>query len=229
VCHNNGGANFSATNPPPPPNITFPNRNFNTNVEDVPNPARAVVPYGLDGGFGALPANADGSFGNKMFNTAPAAEAADTGPFFHNNIASTLEGVIGFYSGPQFNNPRAAAARFAFTPAQVAQLANFLRSLNTLQNIEVAARELDEVTQISGNPEAEMQNRLQSAFNDTDDAIGVLGQTSLYPTAVSQLTSARNFISQAQQPNTGSTRRFLASQAISQLNLARATVATIAP
>jgi cytochrome c peroxidase len=229
VCHNNGGANFSATNPPPAPNTTFPNRNFNTNVEDVPHPGRLVLNFPIDGGFGALPVNANGSFGNLAFNTAPAVEAADTPPFFHNNIASTLEGVIAFYTGPQFNNPRAPAARFAFTPLQVTQVTNFMRALNTLQNIDLAARELDEVTQTSGNPEQEMQNRLQAAFNDTRDAINVLNQKALYPTAVNQLTSARNLISQAQQPNGGNTRRILAGQAISQLNLARATVAVIVP
>jgi len=231
VCHNNGGANFNVVNPPPPPNTTFPNRNLNTNVEDVPNPARLLLPvsYPIDGGFGALPANPNGSFGNLAFNIAPAVEAADTPPFFHNNIASTLEGVIDFYTGPQFNNPRAPAARFAFTALQATQVVNFMRSLNTLQNIEVAARELDEVTQTHGNPEQEMQNRLTSAFNDTRDGINVLNQGSLYPTAVSQLTAARNFISQALQPIDGNARRQLASQAIGQLNLARATVATIVP
>jgi cytochrome c peroxidase len=229
VCHNNGGANFSPLNPAPAPNTTFPNRNFNTNVEDVPNPARMVLNFPIDGGFGALPANVNGSFGNLAFNTAPAVEAADTPPFFHNNITSTLEGVIQFYAGPQFNNPRAPAGRFAFTPQQVTQLAHFLRGLNTLQNIDIAARELDEVTQTSGNPVQEMQNRLQTAFDDVRDGIKVLTQGGLYPTAVNQLTAARNLISQAQQPNSGNTRRFLAGQAISQLNLARATVATIVP
>ncbi len=229
VCHNNGGANFNATNPPPAPSTSFPNRNFNTNVEDVINPARNVLNFPIDGGFGTLPANPNGSFGNLAFNTAPAVEAADTPPFFHNNITNTLEGVVAFYSGPQFNNPRAPAARFAFTRAQVSQLTNFMRALNTLQNINVAALQLDEITQISGNPEQEMQTRFQTAFTDVRDGINVLNQTSLYPTAVNQLIAARNFISQAQQPNTGNARRFLASQAINQLNLARATIASIAP
>lgn len=229
VCHNNGGANFSATNPPPAPSTSFPNRNFNTNVEDVPNPARLVVPYGIDGGFGALPANADGSFGNRAFNTAPAVEAADTPPFFHNNITDTLEGVLGFYTGPQFNNPRAPGGRFAFTALQAAQLTGFLRSLNTLQNTELAVRELDEVTLTHGNPEPEMTNRLTSASNDTRDAINVLNQQSLYPIAVNQLMTAQALISNAIVSSDGDTRRSLASQAITQLNAARATVATIAP
>ena len=231
VCHNNGGANFNATNPPPPPDITFPNRNFNTNVEDVVNPARALlpVPFPIDGGFGALPANLNGSFGNRAFNTPPGVEAADTPPFFHNNIANTLEGVIGFYTGPEFNGPRAPAGRFAFTPTQVGQLTGFLRALNTLQNIDVAQRQLQQVTEINGNPEAEMQNRLGGAFEDISDAITVLGQQSLYPVAVGQLTAASNLIAQAQQPNTGDFRRLRAQQAIDQLNLARSTIASILP
>jgi cytochrome c peroxidase len=230
VCHNSGGANFNPANPAPPPNPAFPNRNFNTQVEDVPHPARSVLNFPLDGGFGALPANLDGSLGNMAFNTASAIEAADTAPFFHNNVVTTLEGVIEFYAGPQFNAPPAPlAVQFAFSPQEVTQLAQFLRGINTLQNIDLSARELDEITQIAGNPEAEMQKRLQSAFNDIRDGINVLTQGGLYPTAVNQLVAARNFISQAQQPNTGNTRRFLAGQAIGQLNLARATIAAIAP
>jgi cytochrome c peroxidase len=229
VCHNNGGANFSPLAPAPAPNPTFPNRNFNTNVEAVVNPARAVVNFPIDGGFGSLPANPDGSFGNRAFNTASGIEAADTPPFFHNNITNTLEGVVDFYNGPVFNGPLPPAARFAFSPTQVVQVAHFMRGINTLQNIEVAARELDEITNISGNPEKEMQTRLQTAFNDIRDGINVLNQGGLYPVAVNQLIAARNFVSQAQQPNTGNARRHFATQAIGQLNLARATIATIVP
>jgi cytochrome c peroxidase len=238
LCHNNGGANFAPLTPnvpPPAPSPAFPNRNFNTNVEIGPHPARLLFSYPIDGGFGSLPDNGGGSFGNLAFNTAPVVEAADTPPFFHNNLVNTLEELVQFYGGPTFNTlpngqPRALGAQFSFNPTEVSQLANFMRALNTLQNINIAARELDEVTQINGNPEKEMQTRLQTAFNDTRDAINVLNQGSLFPTAVNQLIGARNLIAQAQQPNlAGSTRKFLAGQAIDQLNLARATVAVIAP
>ena len=105
-CHTNGGA-LSA-------GLGNENRNFNTNVEDVPLPARSVQNFPMDGGFGQTPSNGDGTFGNRTFNTASVVEAADTAPFFHNNLSTTLEDAVDFYSGPEFNAPRAAAARFNF-------------------------------------------------------------------------------------------------------------------
>jgi cytochrome c peroxidase len=48
-----------------------------------------------DGGFGRTD-NHDGTFGNRTFNTASVVEAADTAPFFHNNVVSTLEETVGF-------------------------------------------------------------------------------------------------------------------------------------
>jgi cytochrome c peroxidase len=105
----------------------------------VPHPARNVQNFPKDGGFGQT-SNGDGTFGNRTFNTASAVEAADTAPFFHNNVVSTLEGVVAFYSGPQFHNPRAPAARFNFNQTQRTNIANFMRAVNTLQNIDVATR-----------------------------------------------------------------------------------------
>lgn len=59
-----------------------------------------------DGGFGQVP-TIFGSFGNtddlpdpfghvelEEFNSPPLVEAADTGPFFHNNAESSLEGPV---------------------------------------------------------------------------------------------------------------------------------------
>lgn len=218
ACHANGGA--LATN--------GLNRNFNTNVEDVVHPARSVQNFPIDGGFG-LTANADGSFGNRAFNTTSVVEAADTEPFFHNNVVSTLEGVVNFYSGPEFNNPRLAGARFSFTPAQVSDIANFMRGINTLQNIDVARRELQEILALTGNPQLEVQSRLESARLDCNDAIRVLGQTGIFLSAVTQITSARQLVVQAQQTNNPSTRDTIINQAITALNAAQNLVAAITP
>lgn len=218
ACHGNGGA--IATN--------GLNRNFNTNVEDRINPARAVLNFPIDGGFG-LTANPDGSFGNRAFNTPSLVEAADTAPFFHNNIAATLEAAVTFYTGPEFNTPRAPAGQFSFTATQIAQIANFLRALNTLQNIDVARRPLNELLSINGNPAGEIQPRLQSALNDTNDAIRVLNQTSLFPLAVAQLTIARTQIILAQNTNQPPFRRPIVIAAIAALDAARPLIVTVAP
>ncbi len=218
ACHVNAGA--LATN--------GQNRNFNTNVEDVRHPARGIQNFPIDGGFGQTPANGDGSFGNRTFNTASVVEAADTPPFFHNNVVSTLEGVVDFYSGPEFNNPRAAAARFNFNQTQRDRLADFMRGINTLQNIDVARRELNEIlANIRGNPRRETDTRLQTAFEETQDSIDVLNEGGIFPSAVTHLTAARNLIAQAQHNTDTSARRSLVQQAIAKLGSARSAVATV--
>ena len=202
------------------------NRNFNTNVEDVLHPARGVLNFPIDGGFGRTN-NGDGTFGNRMFNLTSVVEAADTAPFFHNNVVTTLEGVVEFYSGPEFNGPRAVTARFNFNQTQRDQLADFLRALNVLQNIDIARRELQEIfANGKGNPRRETDTRLQTAFEETDDSIDVLNEGVIFATAVDQLSAARNLISQAQHSNDTSQRRSLAQQAITKLGIARNTVAS---
>jgi hypothetical protein len=214
-CHSNAGA--LATN--------LQNRNFNTNVEDVVHPARAIQNFPKDGGFGQT-ANPDGTFGDRSFNTASVVEAADTPPFFHNNVVSTLEGVVDFYSGPEFNGPRAPSARFNFNQTQKDQVADFMRGVNVLQDIDVARRELREIIANRGNPRREQDTRLRTAFEETQDAIDVLNDGGIFPYAVTQLIAARNFIAQAQHTTDGSQRRALVQQAIAKLGQARSAVAT---
>jgi hypothetical protein len=216
ACHNNGGALFF---------VDAQNRNFNTNVEDVPHPARSVQNFPKDGGFGRT-ANPDGTFGNRSFNTASVVEAAESAPFFHNNLVDTLEEVVEFYGGPQFNNPRDATARFSFNQLQRDQLANFMRALNVLQNIDEARRELKELIDNRSDPRSEQDTRLQSAFEDTQDGIDVLNGTKTFSTAIQQLTAARNFIANAQSSTDPAQRRSLANQAITKLNEARLSIAT---
>lgn len=215
ACHSNAGALAG----------NLQNRNFNTNVEDVVHPARSIENFPLDGRFGQTD-NGDGTFGNRTFNTTPAVEGADTGPFFHNNLTATLDGVIDFYTGPEFNNPRAVTARFSFDATQRAQMIGFLRGVNTLQNIDVAVRELDEILAINGNPQKEQETRLQTAFEETQDAIDVLSTGGLFPAAVTLLTDARTLIQQAQQTNNPGERRAFVQQALAKLGSARGTIAT---
>jgi cytochrome c peroxidase len=212
-CHTNAGALTA--------NLQNQNRNFNTNVEDKVHPARSVENFPLDGGFGRT-ANPDGTFGNRTFNTVSVVEAADTAPFFHNNVESTLESAIDFYSGPEFNNPR-TSGRFNFSPTQRNQIAAFLRSVNTLQNVDVARRELEEILANQRDPSQEQLTRLQTAFDETQDAIDVLTEGGIFPLAVARLTEARNLIAQAQ--GDAGTRRTLIQQAITKLGQVRSIVA----
>ena len=172
-----------------------------------------------------------------MFNTASVVEAADTAPFFHNNvegivvnnnITKALEDAVRFYNGPEFNNPR-ATGKFAFTEPEIDQIVAFLQGLNTIQNIDVARRELKELFEKQGDPRREQDTRLQTAFDETQDGIDVLGNSGLYPTAKTRLIEARNFISQAQVTEPPSQRRPLIQQAIAKLDAAKSAVATITP
>jgi cytochrome c peroxidase len=216
-CHNNAGALGLAGGT---------NGNFNTNVEDRPHPARGPgQDFPKDGGFGRAD-NGDGTFGNRAFNTASVVEAADTAPFFHNNVETTLEGVLDFYTGPEFNNPRPIALQFTFDQEQRTQIVQFMRAINTLQNIDVATRELREILANRRDPRREQDTRLQTAFGDTTDGINVLTEGGIFPDAVTRLTEARNLISQAQQTGDARQRRSLVQQAITTLGEARALVAT---
>ena len=95
----------------------------------VPHPARALLPFPTDGGFGQT-GNREGTFGDHSFNIASVVEAADTAPFFHNNVVNTLEEVVAFYAGPEFNAVRPPAGRFDFTRVQIKQIADFMRAIN---------------------------------------------------------------------------------------------------
>ena len=68
-----------------------------------------------------------------------------------------------------------------------------------------------------GNPRRETDNRLQTAFEETQDSIDGLNEGRIFADAVTQLTSARDLIAQAQHSNVTSQRRTLVQQAIVKL------------
>jgi cytochrome c peroxidase len=225
-CHRDGGA--LAVTP------AGQNRNFNTNVEDRDHPSRNGSPdvldpnFPFDGGFGktAPDPNPRRIFGNSAFNTASVVEAADTAPFFHNNVERTLLAAVKFYSGVEFNAPRGNTG-FAFDDAENDQIADFLRGINTLQNIDVAKRELQEILDNRNNPRNEQDKRLQTAFEETQDAIDVLTAPDaggIFSPAVADLNTAKQRISQAQLNTNAAQRRALVQQAINSLVGARAKV-----
>lgn len=178
-CHGNAGANT-------PAGI---NGNFDTNVEDLPlQPARLIdASIPLDGGFGAAPCTGSGGAqpcGDGKFNTPPLVEAADTGPFFHNNSINTIEGAVQFY---QFGLPGAFPSP-QFGPAQVQAIAAFLRVINALENIR-AAIDLEERAKLLSNQKAATE-LLELSVAELEDAIEVLSHASLHPVAVQRLRAA---------------------------------------
>ena len=188
-CHGNAGANVvGGANPG--------NRNFNTGVElflrnriNDPNFTVLGELRPVDGGFGtnpsgtfvslqAQPGFANENFGSNRFNTPSLVEAADSGPFFHNNIINDLEETIRFYNSAEFIT--ANGGFIPFSDPQVLQVGKFLRVINAIDNVEnIALREADRALlalQMHPNPDLVIHRILQIAIANTQDAMRVLNQ-----------------------------------------------------
>ena len=148
------------------------NRNFNTQTERLDSEARQLyaertgTPLNCDGGFGGqgpglddfnfdsdcglgadAPADGDGianpdAFGDGRFNSVSLIEAADTGPFFHNNAVDTIEEAVGFYRTTAFNDSP-SAQRFqinltGLSDTAITNIAALLRTLNAGFNLRQA-------------------------------------------------------------------------------------------
>lgn len=216
LCHFNAGANAD-------PGIFGPNpgnRNFNTGVEAFGNPIATrtgeFVPP--DDGFGR-------PTGDGTFNTPPVVEAADTGPFFHNNSVETIEEAVAFYNSDAFNDSpsgqvldQATGSGIALDSEQVAAIGAFLRVINALENI----RQSTEITRVAiAAVSARDRSRalLENAIEEAQDASGVLSGAGLNPETVAHLRSAVDLAQRAiaVYPN----RAELARECIAELSLAR--------
>jgi mono/diheme cytochrome c family protein len=178
-CHANAGANASFGN--------LGNANFDTGVENlVDQPARLTgetVPR--DDGLG-IP-------GDGTFNTPPVVEAADSGPFFHNNAVETIEGAVAFYDGAAFNaSPSGqAVGGIALDATQIVEVAAFLRVLNALENIRSGRGHLESALGVGFFQRKRSNVLLRRALIDAGDAIRVLAGGGLHPQAVLELQRAR--------------------------------------
>jgi len=210
-CHVNAGASadFGGGN--------LGNQNFDTGVENLPDrPARLAgqkVPR--DDGFGTP--------GDGTFNTPPLVEAADTGPFFHDNSVATLEAAVAFYDGDSFNNSPAGKALAGATGSgirldatQTQAIASFLRVLNALENI----RSSIELLESAAPHDDPTQSVFKQAIGDIGDAIRVLREADLHPEALAPLENARRYARRAQQALF--TRAYWLQQAVAALKQARA-------
>ena len=233
-CHNNAGANSGGG----PNNIGNVNRNFVTNVESSRNSALQGFP--LDGGFGATPANPDGSFGDLTFNSTPLIEAADTGPFFHTDTAiigapafnaqsaNTIEEASAFYATPAFaNRPGGNGQPLAMNAADITNIGRFLRATNAVFNVQMAFKRLQGAqgvgNQFGNNQLAVQQRLLVLARVEVDDALEVLqgapGGT-INPAQVAGLQTARTNIVAASTNNNFGSRMNQIGVALNELDMA---------
>ncbi|HLG13582.1 MAG TPA: hypothetical protein VJH03_03530 [Blastocatellia bacterium] len=218
-CHLNAGAS----------DFFFPgaNANFNTNVEQLPSqPADLVSPPQLnpaDGGFGPGPAP-PGVFGigNGTFNTPVLVEAADTGPFFHNNSIATIEGAVDFYNSAAFNNPPGFGSLIGgirLEATEVEAVAAFLRIINALENIR-SATDLEQRAKVAVSF-SQAQELLKLSIVELEDAIEVLSCGDLHPDAVAKLKESLAIDLIAVLVHDTSARNALINQAIARKNSAR--------
>ncbi|MGH9392512.1 MAG: hypothetical protein ACRD1Z_23150, partial [Vicinamibacteria bacterium] len=188
-CHFNAGANGD-------PAIFGPqagNLSFDTGVEELPD-----QPADLTGEL-VPPDDGFGRPGNGQFNTPPLVEAADTGPFFHNDAVATIEGAVAFYDGDSFNNSPAGQVLAGTTggeieldATEIEAVAAFLRVVNALENIRQSIELLE--ASVQARPSESERTLVSQASHEIEDAIRVLAERALHLDAVSLLREARALV-----------------------------------
>ena len=217
LCHANAGAtaNFGSG--------SIGNANFNTGVEDLPD-----QPADLSGELNP-PDDGLGTPGDGTFNTPPLVEAADSGPFFHNNAIETIEGAVAFYDGEAFNNSPSGKLLASRDPegvgieldgTQIVAIAAFLRVVNTLENIRQSIELLESSKEKRGAQQKEAKALLKRSISETRDSIRVLEGGGLHPEAVAHLQEAKRLTEKAARSLFFRDR--LTTQAIEEQNKARA-------
>lgn len=220
-CHNDAGALTQAGE----------NRQFATGVARLPTAPACRGNAPGDGGFGqtpvfnapiCVPAISAAFRGDQTFNTPSIIEAADTGPWFHNNaIDGQIEDAIRFYTSDVFNaSPVGGGNAFVLNQTQVNQIGALLRALNARENVRnaivVATRALNEPKKLS-------DPSLREARSETLDAIRVIREAPvpLYGNTniVERVSTAGNLLLRAIGEN-GAARRSSISSAIAALRQA---------
>ncbi|MGH7313371.1 MAG: hypothetical protein ACREJV_09365, partial [Candidatus Rokuibacteriota bacterium] len=207
TCHFNAGATPSFA-----PGI---NRDFDTGVETLSIPG---VPR--DGGAGTTFNPAITAFGDGTFNTPPLVEAADTGPFFHNNSVDTIEQAVEFYTTDAFaNSPSAAFAQINLNASEIRAIAAFLRVINADFNLGETKKYLELALQTSQFSKA--SRLITLAGLELNDAIGVLSEVRLHPRAVLRLRVTKALLDFAAETRLRAARNGLIATAITQQNVAK--------
>ena len=215
-CHTNAGAN----------NAAGFNRNFATNAANLTNIEARRFDAGMpgDGGFDRDPefevAGITATFhGNGSMNTASLIEAADSGPFFHNNSATTIEDAVRFYTTTTFSPDDP----FQLTDEQINQVAALLRALNALENIR-SSNAFSE--QAQGGSSLRVREAVALIIAETEDALEVLkdGPLDLYPEAVALLEEALQLERDARNTAQRSVRDGLLQDAVALKEEARALI-----
>ena len=214
-CHSNAGAtNNGLTNP-----------NFDTGVENLPaQPADLIDPENNppDAGFGGA-LHASGGFGDGKFNTPSLLEAADTGPFFHNNAIETIEEAVNFYNSEAFNTSPSGSGgpvgNIKLAATEVVAVAAFLRVINTDENLRQSTVEIEAAI---GGSWSGAKPHIAQSMEELKDAAEVLRGGRLHPVAQSHVLSALATEQVAIFTSNNSLRNSLLQQSNAKKLLARA-------
>jgi hypothetical protein len=183
--------------------VTDSNLNLDTGVEALALFFRTPSNMPKDGGFGTnqfdnSPGTLAAGFGNGRFNAPPLTEAADTGPFFHNNAIEGIEDAITFYQSAQFLESR--AARFFVVPQltndSIQNIGAFLRTINALMNI---AQIRQRVLYLGSNATAGGTTIMNIAIRDAQDAIDDLTAPSMTSQSTANALLALRTVKQSLQ------------------------------
>ncbi len=227
-CHNNAGAD-----------IADQNFNRDTGVEAVVTPARLAATFPIDDGHGS------GTEADGRFNVPPLVEAADTGPFFHNNAFDTIEEAVGFYSSDTFNGSPAgldlSGEGIHLAPGGKEDIAAFLRVVNAAFNIAIAKQRTDAAALVVTKPrpipciwglpcpppppepnEVTITTLLALANVEAQDAVDVLSERSLGAAALVELDLALDLNQQAIAEQDANARKLLIVSAAQHLESAGA-------
>lgn len=214
-CHSNAGASVAGGL----------NANFETGVENLPAQPADVHDEANnppDGGFGQA-LRADGGFGDGKFNTPPLVEAADTGPFFHNNAIETIEEAVNFYNSDAFNQSPSGSGppvgNINLAATEVVAVAAFLRVLNAEENIRQSTAEANLAKSATI---ADGRLHLAQSSEELADAIEVLRCGRLHPVAINRLLQALALEQLAIVSSSVATRDSLIVQANQKKTSARA-------
>jgi cytochrome c peroxidase len=200
------------------------NQGANARVADLPfddgfrTPLTNAIPQAIP--RGEVP-------GNQLFNVVPLIEVADLGGFFHNNAVHTIEDAVAHYTTAAFANSPSSAlvGGINLTPAQVDDIANFLRELNALENIRQVRKRMTFVNDSRSDGNTAIVN---FAIADTQDAINDLSQKSLNLAAQNDLANVKEtLVITAAQPDAN--RPAYLANGFVYLDLAEAAILTSNP
>jgi hypothetical protein len=164
--------------------------------------------------------------GDRTFNVPPLAEAADTGPFFHNNAVNTIEEAVGFYFSPTFQ--ASPSSFFIFNQLDTEQqddLAAFLRVVNSASNIDQVRKRVQYIKDVRSAGNTDL---LAIAIADARDARKVLSDKELSPDVQKKLSNAVTQLKNA-QAGKDRDRPSIMTKVLSLLDDARAALFTTVP